>query len=83
MAGADMSGGTFAGTQEVPATGGAEYRSKIGLPTTVTVAASAHLGDDKRAEGVAYPETPGIAVTTRAYPAGTSFPDSTPGEGVN
>ncbi len=72
--------------QNVPTIGGADYRRSIGMSSEGAQAqtvASAHLTDGNRAEGVNYPETPGIAVTTRAYPAGTSMSDSTPGDPVN
>ncbi len=85
MAGVNPSAGTPAGTQEVPAIGGAQYRSSIGIPATSPNAAGGHVGDAMRAEGVAYDSncSVGEKLDTGGYPAGTSFPDSTPEEGVN
>lgn len=70
-------------TQETPAIGGAEYRNSIGISPTSSVVASVHLGDAMRAEGVAYPENPGVDVTTDAYPQGTVMTDSSPQDDVN
>lgn len=85
MAGANMNGGTPASTQEVPAIGGAAYRAKEGLPTSVPVAASAHLGSDMRAEGVNYDtnQSVGVKLDTGAYPSGTAMKDRSPGDDVN
>ncbi len=70
--------------QQVPAIGGAEYRAKESLPTTVPVIASAHLGDAMRSEGVSYPENFGVDLDTgEAYPEGTRMADSTPADDVN
>jgi hypothetical protein len=83
MAGVNPNDGTEAQTQNVPAMGGAEYRSSIGIPATSVNAASAHLTDQNRAEGVAYPEAFGGGPTGSGYPAGTAMTDSSPGDDVN
>lgn len=70
--------GTEVNTQQVPTIGGTD-----GIPSTAPVVASAHLGDASRSEGVAYPETFGVDVTTDAYPSGTVMSDSTPSDDVN
>jgi len=71
--------------QEVPAIGGADYRASIGVPTTVPVVASEHLGDGMRAEGVNYNtnESIGTDLTTTGYPTGTVMTDSTPTDDIN
>lgn len=85
MAGVMMPGdeGVEVKTQEVAAMGGADIRAENGLPITVPVVASAHLTDGMRAEGVSYNETPGVNVTTQAYPAGTAMNDTTPTDNIN
>ena len=85
MAGVMMTGdeGTEVKTQTVPAIGGAEYRSSIGVPSTSENVASAHLTDGNRANGVAYPEAFGGGPTGSGYPAGTAMSDSTPSDNVN
>ena len=85
MAGVNPNAGMNATTQGVPRIGGelAAIDSPSGGATT-PVAASAHLTDGNRAEGVAYDSNKvGEMLDTGGYPAGTSFPDSTPGESVN
>jgi hypothetical protein len=74
MAGVNMAGdeGVSVGTQTVPAIGGIEGRSGMTSEAqTSQVVASAHLTDEPRANGVAYPETPGVQLDTSAYPEGT------------
>lgn len=77
--------GTEVKTQQTPATGGAEYRSSIGVPPTSPIVETAHVGDAMRAEGVNYNtnESIGTDLTTTGYPAGTAMTDSTPADGVN
>ena len=77
MAGANYNGGTVATTQGVPRIGGelAAKDSPSGGATT-PVAASAHLTDGNRAEGVAYDSNKvGEMLDTGGYPAGTAFPE--------
>lgn len=76
MAGVNTVGdeGREVGTQTVPS---------IDPSGSATVAASAHLSDANRADGVAYPENSQVDVTTKAYPAGTAMNDTTPGDDVN
>lgn len=86
MAGTNMTNdsGTFVADATVPAIGGAEGRKELSpYAQTVQVVASAHLTDGPRAEGVSYNENPGVDLDTGAYPAGTKFSDSTPGESIN
>lgn len=73
MAGVNMAGdeGREIAKQSVPAIGGSQFRSSIGLPADTPVVASAHLTDGPRAEGFAYNENPGVDLDTGAYPAGT------------
>lgn len=84
MAGVDQNdSGTPISYGEQPAQGGSEYRSKIGMTLNqAKIVASAHM-DGNRAEGVSYPETQGVMLDERAYPAGTQMKDNTPGDHVN
>ena len=51
----------------------------IGGSGTAEIVASAHVSSEFRAEGVSYPETPGVG----PFPAGTAMSDSTPNDDVN
>lgn len=59
------------------------YQTVASIGGDAKIAQSAHVGDDNRADGVAYNENPGVDVTSHAYPTGTAFKDTTPGEPVN
>ena len=75
MAGVMMTAdsGMTVGEQSVPTMAG-----------SAKVVAGGHVDTDNlRANGVAYPETFGIAVDTSAYPEGTRMVDHTPGDHVN
>ena len=62
--------GNAIGYQNVPTIGGTD-----GIPSTAPVVQSTHLGDLDRAEGVMYPETPGVGGPDgHGYPGGTVFP---------
>ena len=77
--------GTAVQDQTVPAIGGMEGRAGMSPEAkTVPVVASAHLTDGPRAEGVMYPENPGVGGPEgNGFPAGTSMTDSTPSDNVN
>lgn len=72
--------GTEVKLQQVPTMDALPYDAV----STAPVVASAHLGSNFRAEGVNYPETPGVMVDAgEAYPAGTVMNDSTPRDDIN
>lgn len=60
MAGVDPNAGMDAETMSVPSIGG-----------DAEIAEARNLNNDHRNNGVAYNETPGVDVTTKAYPEGT------------
>lgn len=72
--------GIAVNTQTVAAIGGKEGRTTMSPEAqTVQIVSGGHISDSMRAEGVTYPENPGVG----PFPEGTRMGDSTPGDEVN